>query len=49
MALRFAGKEKSASEILSLLAQKGIEADVEEIHQKMDSKSNLEQVDINDL
>lgn len=31
LALRFAGKEKSASEILSLLAQKGIEADVEEI------------------
>ena len=31
MALRFAGKEKSASEILSILAQKGIEADEKEI------------------
>lgn len=33
LALRFAGKEKSASEILSLLAQKGLEADEEEIKQ----------------
>ena len=31
LALRFGGKEKSAAEILSLLAQKGIEADEEEI------------------
>ena len=31
MALRFAGKEKSASEILSLLVQKGIDADENEI------------------
>ncbi len=33
LALRFAGKEKSAAEILSLLAQKGLEADEEEIRQ----------------
>lgn len=31
LALRFSGKEKSAAEILSLLAQKGIEADEQEI------------------
>ncbi len=31
LALRFSGKEKSAAEILSLLAQKGLEADEEEI------------------
>ena len=31
LALRFGGKEKSAAEILSLLAQKGIEGDEEEI------------------
>ena len=33
LALRFAGKEKSAAEILSLLNQKGLEADEEEIKQ----------------
>lgn len=33
MALRFAGKEKSVSEILSLLAQKGLEADEDDIKQ----------------
>ena len=33
LALRFAGKEKSAAEILSLLAQKGLEADEDEIRQ----------------
>ncbi len=31
LALRFSGKEKSAAEILSLLAQKGIDADEQEI------------------
>ena len=31
LALRFAGKEKSAAEIISLLSQKGLEADEEEI------------------
>ena len=31
LALRFSGKEKSAAEILSLLAEKGLEADEEEI------------------
>lgn len=31
LALRFTGKEKSAAEVLSLLAQKGIEADEDEI------------------
>lgn len=31
MALRFAGKEKSAAEIISLLSQKGLEADEDEI------------------
>lgn len=31
LALRFSGKEKSAAEILSLLSQKGIEADEQEI------------------
>ena len=33
LALRFSGKEKSAAEILSLLSQKGLEADEEEIKQ----------------
>ena len=33
LALRFSGKEKSAAEILSLLAEKGLEADEEEIKQ----------------
>ena len=33
LALRFAGKEKSAAEILTLLAQKGLEADDEEINE----------------
>ena len=33
LALRFAGKEKSAAEILSLLSQKGLQADEEEIKQ----------------
>ena len=33
LALRFSGKEKSAAEILSLLAEKGLEADEAEIKQ----------------
>ena len=33
LALRFSGKEKSAAEILSILSQKGLEADEEEIKQ----------------
>ena len=33
LALRFSGKEKSTAEILSLLSQKGLEADEEEIKQ----------------
>ena len=33
LALRFSGKEKSAAEILSLLSQKGLEADEEEINE----------------
>lgn len=45
LALRFAGKEKSAAEIISLLAQKGLEADEDEIRQLLSLLENKEEAD----